>query len=306
MVRDLFLDCGAFTAYTVGGELDPKEYIKFVHLYKRAFHVYAGFDFIGRNEGSRRKTYELAKKMVKQGLDPVVVFHSGEDYKWLDRYCEEFNYICIGGVAGGIPKGGTAGLVEIREGILKHMDTAWSIICDSKNGMPRCKVHGLGVSTIPLLFRYPWTSVDSSSAQRTSMNGKCYIPQYVNGELDYTQYTLVHFSTRGQIFGETNRFELMRKDEKKRILHYLKQYKIGVGKSIIKKVSTSHILRNNERKVGTEKGKMLIEVIKESGLSNDHIARYIINVHFFHGLIAYINTLPIEKRMNFKRSSFRF
>ena len=53
------------------------------------------------------------------------------------------------------------------------LDRMWNDYLTDGSGNPRIKVHGFGITSIPLMERYPWYSCDSSSwIQATSFGAK--------------------------------------------------------------------------------------------------------------------------------------
>ena len=45
--------------------------------------------------GDAEKSLEAQKYMESKGLHPLPVFHQGEDWKYLDYYRNNYDYICI-------------------------------------------------------------------------------------------------------------------------------------------------------------------------------------------------------------------
>jgi hypothetical protein len=48
--------------------------------------------------------------------------------------------------------------------------------------MPKVKIHGFGLTSIPLLVRYPWYSVDSTSWVMTGRFGAVFVPKKKQGK----------------------------------------------------------------------------------------------------------------------------
>jgi hypothetical protein len=72
---------------------------------------------------------------------------------------------------------GLGGLVGIP-GPLRRvwLDRVFTLITDEA-GKPLVKTHGFGMTSIPLIFRYPWYSVDSTSWIKVSQFGGVYLPR---------------------------------------------------------------------------------------------------------------------------------
>jgi len=163
----IFLDSGAFTAWSRGKVINIDDYISFIYKYKDTIDVYANLDVIGSPE----KTWENQMIMEKAGLLPLPVFHTPfEDVKWLQRYIEQgYDYIALGGMAGGT-------ISKTR--IIKHLNSVFpNLLCDQE-GLPKVKVHGFGMTALQLVYKYPWYSVDSASWQlRGSAYGLVDVPR---------------------------------------------------------------------------------------------------------------------------------
>jgi len=157
---DVFLDSGAFSAYTVGAKINLDEYIQYIKDHK--VKTYANLDVIDDAEGS----YKNYKYMVASGLKPIPVFHCGEDPKYLELYAKDCDYIGLGGV------------VQLKNELkkLKHFfDLSFSIVKD------QAKIHGLGVNNWELLQRYPFYSVDATSWHNPHRYGQHF--NYAEGRL---------------------------------------------------------------------------------------------------------------------------
>ena len=81
--------------------------------------------------------------------------------------------------------GGMAGGTISVNAMTNKLDTIFSdYVCD-KDGMPKIKIHGFGITSLPLLLRYPWYSVDSTSWVLTGRFGAIFVPKKTNGKYDY-------------------------------------------------------------------------------------------------------------------------
>lgn len=154
--KKVFLDSGAFSAFTQGAEIDLNEYVKFCRDNEDFIEMASVLDGIG----DPQKTYENQIEMERQGVCPLPCFHYGEDERYLEWYIENYTYITIGG------------LVPISKPEQRAwLDKIWSrYLCD-ENGRPKLKVHGFGLTTVDMMSRYPWHSVDSSTWIQKAMFG---------------------------------------------------------------------------------------------------------------------------------------
>jgi hypothetical protein len=170
-----FLDSGAFSAWSRGMKIDIDEYIAFIKANIERIEVYACLDAIPGAPGRSATTTEREQAaettwanylyMKQEGLDPLPVFHYGEDFKYLERMLEYgCDYIGIGGLVG-IP----------GPNRLAWLDRVFTRITDDR-GFPIIKTHGFGMTSVPLIFRYPWWSVDSTTWIKITATGAIYLP----------------------------------------------------------------------------------------------------------------------------------
>lgn len=181
-----FLDSGAYTAWSQGAEIDLAEYCAFIKANIEHISVYANLDVIAgvpgrhasraeRNDAARR-SWDNFLYMKGEGLDPMPVFHAGEDWEWLDNMLAHgCSYIGLGGVVGLDTKLRRAWLDEV-----------FTRLTDDR-GVPVVKTHGFGMTAIPLIFRYPWHSVDSTVWVKMTMTGKILLPAVRGGEFVFDE-----------------------------------------------------------------------------------------------------------------------
>lgn len=157
--KDIFLDSGAFSAWASGKYINIDDYAKFIidHECK----VYANLDSIG----SWEKTLANQRTLEGLGLNPLPVFHLGESFSVLDAYCNSYDYVCLGGLAG------DASDFERNK---------WLDVCFSS--YPKKKFHGFAVTSERLMKRYPFYSVDSTTwnvlrkfGELTTSAGRIYV-----------------------------------------------------------------------------------------------------------------------------------
>lgn len=164
----VFLDSGAFSAFTQGVEIDIGEYCDYIHKNADIIDFPSVLDAIGDAEGTWRNQQE----MERRGTRPLPCFHYGEPTELLDWYVARYPYITIGG------------MVPISTPQLKiWLDRLWEEHLTNADGSPKVKVHGFGLTSLPLMMRYPWYSVDSSTWVQWAANGMILIPTRT-GQLD--------------------------------------------------------------------------------------------------------------------------
>lgn len=206
----IFLDSGAFSAWSQGITIDIDEYIAFIKEHANYLDVYAVLDSIGDPE----LTFKNQEYMESKGLAPLPCFHYGEDIKYLERYIERgHDYIAFGGM---VPIS-TPELMTWLDPIFKDY------ICD-KDGIPTIKVHGFGITALPLLLRYPWYSVDSTSWVMTGRFGSVFVPRKRNGKYVYDEMShKVVVSDKGDV-GDGKHFKNFSPMERKVISEYFAEH----------------------------------------------------------------------------------
>lgn len=175
----LFVDSGAFSAYTKGKEIDIDDYIAYLNEYGKYFNVMVQVDFIpGKsNVVQDRQVYldapriswenflDMRSKLDKSLWDRFIpVFHEGEDFRWLENmltYKDE----------DGKP------LAYI--GISPHTETTTDrrlVFCKEvfrriKKLNPEVKTHGFGMTALNILQYIDFTSVDSTTWLKGAIYG---------------------------------------------------------------------------------------------------------------------------------------
>lgn len=163
----VFLDSGAYSAFSKGVKVNIQAYCQYIQRNSDVIdtldgHVLASvLDAIG----DPQKTYENQLQMEAYGVRPLPCFHYGEDERYLEWYLSRYDYITIGG------------MVPISTTQLYYwLDRIWErYLCDG-SGRPKYRIHGFGLTTLDLMHRYPWYSVDSSSWVQIAAGGNILIP----------------------------------------------------------------------------------------------------------------------------------
>lgn len=162
----VFLDSGAFSALSQGVTIDIGGYCEYIQvntdIIEKVGHIAIAsvLDEIGDAEGTWKNQHE----MERRGVRPLPCFHAGEPMEYLDHYAKNYDYITLGGLVGGSTKV-----------LMEWLDVVWERLVDS-DGYPITKVHGFGITSLPLMLRYPWFSVDSSTWVQWSANGMLLMP----------------------------------------------------------------------------------------------------------------------------------
>lgn len=157
----VFLDSGAFSAFTLGKQIDLPAYCDYIKRNSDIILMASVLDGIG----DPLATYRNQLAMEELGTRPLPCFHYGEDERYLEYYIANYEYITIGGM---VP-------ISTPQLIL-WLDRIWAKYLTDGSGKPRLKVHGFGLTSVPLMRRYPWYSVDSSSWIQLAAHGNIFIP----------------------------------------------------------------------------------------------------------------------------------
>lgn len=178
----LFVDSGAFSAHTVGKEVDIDEYINFLNSVDDYIYIAASLDKIPgvfRQVKTRKQcleapligweNYLYIRERVKSPDKILPVFHQNEDYDWLITMLEtKFDGKHIPYI--GVSPANDRSTKEKNE----WFETVFRMIGQSSN--PNVKTHAFGMTSLPVLERYPFTSADSTSWIMTGANGGIMTP----------------------------------------------------------------------------------------------------------------------------------
>jgi len=166
--RKVFLDSGAFSAFTQGINVDLPAYCNYIKKNRDIIEEVDG-DLLASvldGIGDPLKTWQNQQAMESLGVRPLPCFHYGEDERYLEEYIKNYTYITIGG------------MVPISTPQLYlWLDRIWDKYLTDGSGRPRLKVHGFGLTTVGLMERYPWYSVDSSSWVQIARTGGVMLPR---------------------------------------------------------------------------------------------------------------------------------
>lgn len=173
----LFIDSGAFSSHTVGKEVDVDRYINFLNSLDDYVYLAAQVDKIPgefRKFKTRKQcleaplmsweNYNYMRPRLKSPNKILPVFHQNEDFDWLLIMLEttfdgeHIPYI-------GVSPANDRSTKEKNE----WFETVFRLIGQSSN--PDVKTHAFGMTSLPVLERYPFTSADSTSWIMTGANG---------------------------------------------------------------------------------------------------------------------------------------
>ena len=202
----LFLDSGAYSAFTQNIEIDIDEYIQYIKDNRDCISQYAVLDVIGDAQG----TLENQLYMEERGLSPIPCFHYGDDEMYLREYLKKNNYIALGG------------MVKRPKIQLEYwLDEIWGKYLTNADGTAKLKIHGFGMTFVSLMKRYPWYSVDSTSWVLTGRFGAVFC--------DVGDYNKIAISNKGDVEG-TGHYCQLDKHSQERIQKYFAN--LGEGYTI--------------------------------------------------------------------------
>lgn len=165
----IFLDSGAFSAYTLGVELSVEQYCSYINRNRDIIRIEDGSVMASVLDGigDPLQTYRNQIEMEMRGCKPLPCFHAGEDERYLEYYVQNYEYITLGGMVGSSTKQ-----------LCIWLDRMWDRYLVDGSGRAKIKVHGFGITAIPIMERYPWYSCDSSSWIQSAAFGAIVTPEY--------------------------------------------------------------------------------------------------------------------------------
>jgi hypothetical protein len=153
----VIIDSGAFTAYTSGKPINPRDYAKWALDFRSRWEhkmkslYFMNLDVIGDQDAS----WVNQSILEGLGLKPIPIVTYGAEKRHLIKAIENYDYIALGGL---VPYS------REKPKLQKWLDFCFSAVMQkykSTGVMP--KIHLLGITTDWVLKRYPCFSSDSSS-----------------------------------------------------------------------------------------------------------------------------------------------
>jgi hypothetical protein len=165
----VFLDSGAFSAYSLGVDIDIDAYCNYVIRNRDILRIEDGAVMASVLDGigDALKTYQNQMYMESKGAKPLPCFHFGEDTRYLDWYVGKYEYITIGGLVG-----------KAQKDQEQWLDRMWEKHMLDGSGQAKLKVHAFGMTAPHLMKRYPWYSVDSSSWIQSASFGSVFTSEW--------------------------------------------------------------------------------------------------------------------------------
>ena len=279
----IMLDSGAFSAWNKKVAININEYLFFCLKWLDCFEYIVNLDVIPGTFGDKAPSdveversaqkgysnycYLLANGIPKDKL--IHVFHQGEKFDWLIKMVEEIPYI-------GLSPANDRTTSEKRA----WLDDCMNYVLDDK-GYPCVKFHGFGMTSLSLMLRYPWYSVDSTSWVLTGRFGSLFVPlrRNVKSIYDKQAWKVCVSSRSPKNKEEGQHFTTFTEMEQRVISDYFEEKGFTIGKSEIKKEPITYKLKEGENWFDKNTGE--VEVVLEPGLCNDHNQRDEINIMYF-------------------------
>lgn len=166
-------------------------YIDFLKENKNYIEAYSNLDVINNAELTK-----INQKMLEDaGLNPIPVFHYGQDLKYLKEILDAgYPYIAMGGL---VPNSGDV--------LQPELDRIWKAFLIDENGFPKVKVHGFAVTSLRLMRRYPWYSVDSTTWAVHGRNGAIVTPKLLFDGYSYEDQEIITVSEKSPSNSEYNK-----------------------------------------------------------------------------------------------------
>lgn len=137
---DIFCDSGAFSTWKMGYNINIDDYCNFIK--ENNITKYIVLDCIG----NAHNTAENQKYMEIKNFNPIPVFHYQSCLDELQKIIDMgYKYICLGGSVG-----------QTRNDKMKFFHNIYS----KYNNI---NFHGLGISDIEIIKKFPFSSVDSTT-----------------------------------------------------------------------------------------------------------------------------------------------
>ena len=191
----IFLDSGAFSAWNAGADIDIDEYAEYCLENQDYVDYIANLDVIPGTPG-KPTTKEQRKESARKGWENYIylldkgipfkklihIFHQDEPWKWLKRMVKYCPII---------------GLSPANDRTTKQkiwwLDQCMDYVCD-RYGYPILPFHGFAVTSVAIMVRYPWWSVDSTSWVIYGKFGMILVPKIYRDSVDFLKTERVFVS----------------------------------------------------------------------------------------------------------------
>ena len=175
-------DSGAYSVHRGKAKINLKGYIQYLHENWDVIDYPINLDVIADG----RRSYENYMTISSEGLAVVPVYHLGTDLTYLYAYLDVADFICVSLHKDTDPK------KQIPE-----LDDLWAYNLTDCDRFPIARYHLFGVTSVPVIRRYPWYSFDNTAWWRVPGYGGLILPKSGNGLPAYSDIpTSLPVSTR--------------------------------------------------------------------------------------------------------------
>lgn len=179
-----------------------RRYVRFVKAEKARGHVYdfyATFDYL-RNCAA---IFRVTDQLFQLGIQPVPVYHGDQTIDWFQRYIDKGHRLVA--IALGPDK-------KQRQIRIRFLDAVFNVA--AKHNV---SLHGLAVTSMWGMFRWPWVSVDSASCMKNAVYGKIFFLDH-----DRRRQTDIHVSHKYATSVAFGSFDALQKIVKEQIIETVK------------------------------------------------------------------------------------
>ena len=164
-----------------------ERYVDFAKRDGKKWDFYVTFDYVKHCP----TIYEMTKRLEKEGIRPVPVYHGDHGTEWIERYCKE-GYKLIG----------IGSLIRSYKNKKRYYDKCFNIA--EKYGV---LLHGLGQTALSHMFMFPWYSLDSATWAKFAAYGFIIYP-------DLNRNTIGAYHVTGRKLGSTELHNLSKDMQK--------------------------------------------------------------------------------------------
>lgn len=281
----LLFDSGAFSVWTRGEKINLQAYTQYCLDNIDNLDYVVNLDVIpgspgyknpslAEREQSARRGWRNYHYMLDAGIpkDKLIhVFHQGERFYWLDRM-----------IAAGMPYIGLSPANDRSTAEkIAWLDDCMAHVTEPGTGMPLVKFHGFAVTSVRIMLRYPWYSVDSTAWLKEAAYGKIFVPSFTSRGPNFLKSQVVFLTRKTPVVHHNSGRHLasMAPAVRERILQFIHERGFQLGSSEVVQVPTGHKLQKDQNWLDRKEG--LVEVILEEGLSNKSLLRGHFNILHF-------------------------
>jgi hypothetical protein len=276
----LFLDSGAHSLYNLHAQKKrgPSKFAwfakegKLTKRFRKEIDKYAAFVKANQDGIDRYATMDvifnpkLSWQSLKyleneHGLKPMPVIHYGTTMDWVEKHLDAgYKYLGIGGI----------GQEATRYSYVGWADELFDFLCPHPKRLPLVKTHGFAMTSVPLVTRYPWFSVDSSRWAKAAGYGSILVPHRRAGKFTFeVDPYLIAFSHRSEARAQMmQHIDSVGPECRRTVCAWLKEIEIPFG-AVDKKGNTV-----------------------EYGVYSQYHARAVANLRFFERLAASMPAWP--------------